>query len=365
MLSKFAELLINYCIRATKGDEVRISATYEAMPLVRELWRNLVILGAYPYLSLVDEVLDELFYTYASEDLLKHVPRVERFIYENINAFVSIISNTHTKHLISVTPEKLSIRAKALGELSNIFIARESTGDLRWVTTIYPTKALAQEAGMSLIAYEDFIFKALKLYEADPIDAWIKQTANQGRIVNVLSKVSELRFIGENIDLYLRVDGRTWINDDGRKNMPGGEVYTAPIEDSVEGYVIFTYPAIWRGVEIDGIKLVFKRGEVVNASAIKGEDLIKRIINIDEGSKRVGEVAFGLNYSINRFTKQILIDEKIGGTIHLALGSAYLGSGGANRSAIHLDLIKDMSKGKVIADGDVIYSNGRFLSDIL
>ncbi len=365
MLSKLAELLVSYCIKATKGDEVRVSATYDAMSLVKELWKSLVSLGAYPYLSLVDEELEEIFYLYASEELLKHVPRVDKFIYENINAFISIISSTHTKHLISVAPEKLSIRAKTLGELSNIFINRESSGDLRWVATIYPTKALAQEAGMSLIAYKDFIFSALKLYEPNPIDAWIRQAEKQSRIVNVLSKVSELRFVGEGIDLHLRVDGRTWINDDGRKNMPGGEVYTAPIEDSVEGYVVFTYPAIWRGIEIDGVKLFFRGGKVINASATKGEEFIKKIINIDEGSRRVGEVAFGLNYNINRFTKQILLDEKMGGTIHLALGSAYLGSGGTNKSAIHLDLIKDMSKGKVIADGDVIYSDGRFLSDVL
>ncbi|MEM4519179.1 MAG: aminopeptidase, partial [Sulfolobales archaeon] len=175
----------------------------------------------------------------------------------------------------------------------------------------------------------------------------------------------ELRFLGNDVDLIMRVDGRKWINDDGKKNMPGGEVYTAPIEDSVEGYILFSYPAIWRGVEVEGVKLVFKRGVVVESSATRGEQFLKKIINVDEGSKRVGEIAFGLNYGISNFTKQILLDEKMGGTIHLALGSAYSTTGGINKSAIHWDLIKDMRSSKVFADGDLIYLDGRFLSDVI
>lgn len=365
MLDKLAKLIVNYCIRASEGDEVKISATYEAMPLVRELWRELVRVNAYPILNLVDEVLDEIFYSYASDGLLKYVSKVDKFIQENINAVISIISYTHTKHLVSIDPEKLRVRSQALRTLSEVFMRRDFEGSLRWVVTIYPTKALAQEAGMSLITYEDFIYKALKLYEDDPINAWVSQSRFQEKVIDVLGRVSELRFLGSDIDLTLRVDGRKWVNDDGRRNMPGGEVYTAPIEDSVEGYVVFTYPVIWRGIEMDGVKLVFRRGEVVNASATKGEEFLKKIVDVDEGAKRVGEVAFGLNYDIDRFTKQILLDEKIGGTIHLALGSAYLVTGGTNKSAIHLDLIKDLRDGKVFADGDLIYSNGRFVSDIL
>ncbi|MEM4498913.1 MAG: aminopeptidase, partial [Sulfolobales archaeon] len=175
----------------------------------------------------------------------------------------------------------------------------------------------------------------------------------------------ELRFLGDGVDLTLRVDGRKWINDDGRKNMPGGEVYTAPIEDSAEGFIVFTYPAIWRGVEVEGVKLVFKHGVVVDATAVKGEQFLKKILSVDEGSRRIGEIAFGLNYGIDAFTKQILLDEKMGGTIHLALGSAYPTTGGTNKSAIHWDLIKDMRHGKVFADGDLIYSEGKFLSDVI
>jgi len=365
VLNKFAKLLVNYCIRASSGDEVRISATYDAMPLVRELWVELVKVSAYPHLNLVDEVLDEIFYRYSDEELLKRVSKIDRYVYENIDATISIISSTHTKHLVNVDSERIRMRSQALRVLNETFLRRDSEGSLRWTVTIYPTKALAQEAGMSLIAYEDFIYRALKLYEEDVISAWVKQAEGQGKVINLLEGVSELRFLGDGVDLTLRVDGRKWINDDGRKNMPGGEVYTAPIEDSAEGFIVFTYPAIWRGVEVEGVKLVFKHGVVVDATAVKGEQFLKKILSVDEGSRRIGEIAFGLNYGIDAFTKQILLDEKMGGTIHLALGSAYPTTGGTNKSAIHWDLIKDMRHGKVFADGDLIYSEGKFLSDVI
>ncbi len=365
MLNKFAKLLVNYCVRASKGDEVRISATYEAMPLVRELWRELIKNDSYPYLNLVDEVLDEIFYKYSSEELLKHVPKIDKYVYENVDATISIISNTHTKHLVNIDPDRIRLRSQALRVINETFIKRDYEGKLRWTATIFPTKALAQEAGMSLMTYEDFIYRSLKLHEDDVIGAWVKQAEYQDKVIKLLESVSELRVLDDDADLTLKVDGRKWINDDGRKNMPGGEVYTAPIECSVEGYIVFTYPAIWRGVEVEGVKLVFRRGEVVDAGAIRGEQFLKKILSVDEGSRRVGEVAFGLNYNINVFTKQILLDEKMGGTIHLALGSAYPITGGTNKSAIHWDLIKDMRKGKVFADGDLIYSDGKFLSDVI
>jgi len=365
MLGKFAKLIVDYCVSVREGDDVKIAATYEAMPLIRELWREVVIRGAYPRLDLIDEVLDEIFYMYAPESLLKHLSVIDRFIAENVSASISVVSNTHTKYLINVDPERLRVRSQAVRELTEVFMRRDFEGSLRWVVTLYPTKALAQEAGMSLITYEDFVFRALKLYEDDPVSAWVKQAETQVRIVNYLSRVSELRIVSDDTDLTLRVDGRRWINDDGRKNMPGGEVFTSPIEDCVDGYIVFTYPAVWRGVEVEGVRLVFKRGEVVEASATKGCDFLRKMISVDEGSRRVGELAFGLNYDIGRFTKQILFDEKIGGTIHLALGAAYLGTGGENRSSIHWDMVKDLRNGRVYADGELIYENGMFLEEVV
>ncbi len=365
MYRKFAKLLTDYCTSVRKGDEVFINASFAAYPLVRELWRAVVERGGYPFFNPRDDVLSEIFYRYANEDLLRHYSKIEETIYELGDVFISIISPTHTKPLASVDPVKIKIRSQARRKLTEIFMRRDAEGSLRWVATAYPTNALAQEAGMSPLEYEEFVFKALKLHKEDPIAEWVKQAEWQERIANFLNKVSELRIVAEDTDLTLRVDGRVWINDDGKNNMPGGEVFTGPHEDSTEGYVTFTYPAVWRGVEVEGVKLVFKRGAVVEAHAIKGEEFLKRMLETDEGARRLGEAAFGLNYDIKRYTKEILFDEKIGGTIHLALGASYPKTGGKNVSAIHWDMVKDMRKGKVYADGDLIYEGGKFLEDVI
>ncbi len=361
MFTKFAKLLVEYCTCVKTDDEVFISSTYEAFPLIRELWKEVVSKGAYPRLNLTDEVLTELFYRYAPESLLKYYSKIDEFIMENIDVRISILSSTHTKPLVNIDPEKMKIRAQTTTKLTEIFMRRDAEGKLRWVVTAYPTRALAQEAGMSPLEFEDFVFKALKLYRDDPVKAWAEQASWQEKIINVLKKVSEIRIVGEDTDLTINVSGRTWINDDGKVNMPGGEIFTAPHEDSAEGYVKFDYPAIWRGVEVKGAKLTFKQGKVVDAKAEVGEEFLRKMLETDEGAKRIGEFAFGLNYDITRSVRNILFDEKIGGTIHLALGAAYPKTGGKNKSAIHWDLIKSMKEGKVYADGELIYKNGKFI----
>ncbi len=365
MISKLARLITEYCVSVKQGDEVIINASLEAYPLVRELWREVVVRGGYPRFLLNDEVLTETFYKYAPQSLLSYYSRIDEFIAENVDVRISIVSSTHTKPLVSVDPEKLKLRAQATKKLTEIFMRRDGEGSLRWVVTVFPTRALAQEAGMSPLEYEEFVYRALKLYSEDPIKAWVNQAEQQQKIVTFLSKVSELRFVAEGTDLRLRVDGRVWISDDGKHNMPGGEVFTGPHEDSVEGVITFDYPAIWRGVEVRNVRLVFKKGVVVEARAESGEDYLMRMLEVDEGAKRVGEIAFGLNYDINRQTRETLFDEKIGGTIHLALGSSYIRTGGKNVSAIHWDLIKGMKNGRVFADGDLIYENGKFLNEVL
>ena len=333
-LDKYAKLIVDYCVSVKKFDEVGIYASTAAMPLVIELYREIVSRGAYPRYVATDDIFSEIFYRYAPKELLEYVSPIDRFIAEKINVRISILSPQHTKPLISIDPEKIKIRSRALKELREIFMKRDATGDLRWVVAAYPTNALAQEAGMSLLEYEEFVYRAVKLYEPDPVKAWIEQAKKQEKIINLLSKVDELRFVSDNTDLLLKVGGRTWINDDGKNNMPGGEVFSAPHEDSAEGYIVFEYPAIYGGVEVEGVKLVFRRGEVVEAYATKGQEFLRKMLEVDEGAKRIGEVAFGLNYDITRFTKEILFDEKIGGTIHIALGSAYLRTGGKNVSSI-------------------------------
>ncbi|ABN69505.1 peptidase M29, aminopeptidase II [Staphylothermus marinus F1] len=365
-VSNLARLLVEYCIEAGKGDEVVVNAGVEAIPLVREVVKYLVSRGSYPVMiNLSDESISEVFYRYATKDVLEHISSIEKYVLENIDASISIISPSHTKPFIGIDPEKMKIRSGARRELTKIFMERSARRELRWTVTAYPTKALAQEAGMSIIDYEDFVFHATYADTDDPVKKWVEIKEKQQRIADFLNNVSELKYEGPGIDLVLRVEGRKWINDDGKYNMPGGEVFSAPIEDSVEGYVEFDYPAIWRGVEVEGVKLVFKKGVVVEAHARRGEEFLKKMLETDEGAKRLGEIAFGLNYNITRFTKEILFDEKIGGTIHMALGAAYPETGGKNVSAIHWDMIKDMRKHRIYADGDLIYENGYFIKDVL
>jgi len=365
-VSNLAKLIVEYCVNIKKGEEVVISAGIEAIPLVRELVKEIVQRGAYPLMiNLNDESITEVFYKYAPTDVLSHVSEIEKQIIEKVPVTISILSPTHTKPLSSISPEKLKIRSQARKELTRIFMERSAKGELRWTVAPYPTRALAQEAGMSISDYEDFVFHATYADQEDPVEVWKSIGRKQQKIADFLSKVSELKYVGPGIELTLCVDGRKWINDDGHYNMPGGEVFSAPIEDSVEGWVEFDYPAIWRGVEVEGIRLVFKKGAVVEAYARRGEEFLKKMLEADEGAKRLGEIAFGLNYNITRFTKEILFDEKIGGTIHMALGAAYPETGGRNLSAIHWDMIKDMRKHKVYADGDLIYENGYFIEDVI
>lgn len=364
-VKRLADLLVEYSLGVEAGWEVSFNATTEALPLAAETMRAVSSRGAHLTVFLRDEVLAETYYRYATDELLRSVSKVDRFLMENLDAMISVVSSTHTKYLASIDPEKLKVSSAARRGLTETFMRRSAGGSLKWVVTAYPTKALAQEAGMSYLDYAEFVFRALKVDKPDPVSEWRRQAEWQEKIAGLLSKASELRFEGDGLDLTARVEGRRWINDDGRHNMPGGEVFTAPIEDSVEGVIEFTYPAVWRGREVEGVRLVFEKGVVVEAKAVRGEEFLRKMLETDEGARRVGELAFGLNYGVDRFTKSILFDEKIGGTIHLALGAAYPECGGQNKSAIHWDMVRDMKKSRVYADGDLIYEDGRFLEDIV
>ncbi len=360
-VSKLANLVAEYCTETRRGDFVVIVGTYESLPFLKELTRATLERGGNPHVEIFEEEVEEVFYRYASDEQLEFVSPISRLVAEKADVRIRVLSSTHTKYLCTVEPEKLKKRMRAQRELTEIFMKRDAEGTLRWTVVPYPTKALAQEAEMSLVDYEDFVYKACMVDIDDPIAAWKKQAEEQQRIAELLSKVSELRIVGEETDLYVRVEGRKWINDDGKKNMPGGEVFTGPIEDSAEGTIYFEYPAIWRGIVVEGVKLKFEKGVVVEASARKGEEHLRKVLETDEGARRLGELAFGLNYNIDKFTKSILFDEKIGGTIHVALGAGYPATGSQNKSSIHWDMIKDMRKGRVYADGELVYENGRFL----
>ncbi|MEN2975218.1 MAG: aminopeptidase [Candidatus Caldarchaeales archaeon] len=359
-ISRLARLLTEYSIGVRDGDEVLIRAGVEALPLVREVYRQVLQFGGYPHLILQDDILEEIFYRYADKKRLEYLSPIEKFMIEKIDASITIISRSHVKPLIGISPEKLRLRKAATREIMEIFMRRHAAKELRWVVSVYPTNALAQEAGMSPIEYEDFVYDACMVDSDNPTEKWRAQAEEQEKIVELLAKLDELRIISEDTDLTLKIGGRKWINDDGHYNMPAGEVFSAPVEDSAEGEIRFTYPAIWSGIEVEDVKLVFKRGEIVEAYAVKGEDKLREIIRTDDGARKIGEIAFGLNYSIKKYTRQILFDEKIGGSIHIALGAAYPDTGGENKSAIHWDFILDMKNGKVYGDGSLIYEYGSF-----
>ncbi|MEM3253865.1 MAG: aminopeptidase [Fervidicoccaceae archaeon] len=362
---KFATLLVNYCIGVKPVSEISISSTIAAMPLITEVYKKIVDAGGYPRIVITSEELVEYFYKKAPIQLIEYLSPIDKFMVENISGMIRIIAPTHTKPLSGVDPERIKKVATTSKALNDIIFKRDALGTLRWTVTAYPTNAMAQEAGFSPLEWRDFVFRAMKLFSEDPIEEWKKQASLQQKIADFLKKVKELRVLAEDTDLILRFDNRIWVNDDGKNNMPGGEVFSSPIEDSADGQITFTYPAIWKGVEVKGVRLKFRKGEVVEASAEKGEEFLNKMITADDGAKRLGEFAFGLNYDIKSFTKEILFDEKIGGTIHLALGSAYLQTGGKNISSIHWDMIKDMRKGKVFADGDLVYENGQFIKSII
>ncbi len=361
-LEKYARLLVDYSVSVSEGDRVAVMGPVEALPVIREVYKRALEKGAHPYIFLSDTVSREVFYRYASGEQLSFVHPVERVLFEEYNVHVSFIASPHTKPMMSVDPGRIAAKSKAIKPLRSKFLEKAARGEAKWVVAPYPTLAMAQEADMSPIDYEEFVYRALKLYEEDPVKAWRKQAEKQERIVELLDKVDELRIVGPGVDLTVKVSGRKWISDDGHNNMPGGEVFTGPVEDSVEGCIRFDYPAVYMGRAVEGVKLCFRKGVVVEYDAVRGREMLEKLLAVDEGAKRLGEIAFGLNYDIDRATKDILFDEKIGGTMHLALGQSYPETGGRNESAIHWDMVKDLKSkdSKVYADGELVYEAGKF-----
>ncbi|MCK4247048.1 MAG: aminopeptidase, partial [Methanomicrobia archaeon] len=337
MLSKLANIITGYSVEIKEGDLVMVQSSILSAPLIEKIYENLIMKGANVEIKLEPENISDIYFKYASEKQLKYVSPVRKYSIEKIDIFISIWADYNTKNMNNVDPGRMATRVAANAELNKIFMEREAKGELQWTLAPYPTQAMAQEAGMSLIEYRDFVYGTLFLDKDNPIEEWKKLSVKQEKVTDYLNKKSEMRFVGEDTDLTLSTKGRKWINCDGKKNLPDGEVFTGPIEDSANGKIRFTYPGIYMGKEIEDIKLTFKDGEVIDAKAAKGEDLLKKLLEID-GAKRIGEIAIGTNYGVQRFTKNMLFDEKMGGTMHLALGRAIPESGGKNFSSIHWDI---------------------------
>ena len=362
-VDKVAEVMVNYSVAVKPNDLVLIRMLDpSAEPLALEVEKHVLKVGGNPVFLMLPSRASEIFFKYASDEQLDWVNPMYKWLWEKVDVMISLIANANTKEMSNVDPARLSRSQKARAPLSKIFMKRQATGDLRWTLTQYPTQAAAQDAEMSLSEYEDFVYGACMAHLKDPAAYWQKISAEQERLVSWLDGKDRVEIKGENIDLTLSVKGRKFINADGKKNFPDGEIFTGPVENSVNGRARFTYPAIYDGREVNGVELTFDKGKVVKATATKGEDFLNAILDTDAGARYLGEFAIGTNKGVTKFTRNILFDEKMGGTVHMAVGASYPDTGAKNESAVHWDMICDMrSGGEIYVDGELFYKNGEFL----
>jgi aminopeptidase len=357
-----AKILVDYSVEVKPNQLVRVSGGPEGAPLILAIYQKVLERGAYPFLRVEPEEVEELFYSYASDAQLAYIPPFMKDMIEQIDASIGIWTDVNTKQLTNADPTKQSRRMVAMRPLSDRLLERAAKKELRWSGTIHPIQAFAQDAEMSLREFEDFVYKACLIHEPDPINAWKKVSKEQQRVTDWLNKAKQIHVVGPDTDLKLEVTSRKWINCDGHENFPDGEIFTGPIEKSVNGHIRYTYPACLHGREVEDVQLQFKDGKVVKATATKNEQFLLKMLESDEGAKYVGEFAFGTNFGIQSFTKNTLFDEKIGGTIHIALGKGYPESGSKNKSAIHWDMVCDLRDGgEVRVDGTLFLKDGKIL----
>lgn len=360
-VQKLAQVLTQYSLELKPGDKLRLRGTVESLPLVHEVYREATRAGAFVLPYLVDAALEEILLKEGSQTQLEFLPELRLQEIEYVDALLSIIGEANTKQLSGVDPTRMAALRKASGPVQKRINERYADGTLRWNATLYPTQAHAQDAGMSLSDYEDFVYGAGMLNEPDPVAAWRQQAETQQRIVEFLNPRKHIRIVTADTEIEYRCADRLWINCYGKENFPDGEVFTSPIEDSVNGHVRFSYPSVYNGREAVDVRLTFQDGKVVAATAAQGQEFLDAMLNMDAGARYLGEAAFGLNYSITQFTRNILFDEKIGGTMHMALGASYPETGGQNDSGLHWDMVCDLHEGEVYADGELCYRNGKFV----
>lgn len=363
-IARLARLIVEYSLGVREGQVVRIDGLEIAAPLALALYRSALEAGAHPYAHVGLPGLTETLLREGSDEQLRFVSPLQREEVEQIDAIVTIWSEVNTRELSRIDPDRHAAYLAAQRKLTNRRWERISNGEMTWCGTLFPTNGHAQEAEMSLADYEDFVFAACHVHEESPEDHWRGVSTTLEARASELGSVRELRIVGPDTDLRVSVDGRSWLAADGRFNMPDGEVFTSPIETETEGEIRYTFPAVYHGREVEDIRLRFEGGRVVRAEAARGNDYLQSLLDMDPGARVLGEVAFGLNYEIDRFTRNILFDEKIGGTMHLALGSGFPQTGGQNTSGLHWDMICDLRReGEVYADGELIWKDGRFLAE--
>jgi aminopeptidase len=364
-VAKLADLLVNYSLELKPGEIVRLDGGTVAAPLVRELYREALRAGANPRTRIEVEGIDVIALGEASDEQLTFISEIDRFEIEKVDAIVTIWGDLNTRALSQSDPKRVSKRIASRRTLTNRLWERIDQGEAKWVGTRFPTDAHAQDAEMSLMEYEDFVYGACHVgADEDPVAHWRGVSVELNERARELNAFTELKIVGPDTDLRINVAGRDWLAADGKLNMPDGEIFTSPVETETEGEVRFSFPAIFQGRGVEDVRLRFEGGRVVRAEAGNGNAFLQSLLDMDAGARILGEASFGLNYEIDRFTRDILFDEKIGGTIHLALGASFKKVGGENDSGLHWDMICDLrSDGEVYADGELVWKAGRFLHE--
>ena len=363
LYEKYANVLVNYSTSVKKGDLVLIRAqNYLAEPLVKEIYKAVLKNGANPIVRCGIESLNEIFIKNADDNQLDFVDEISKLEYDSADVMITIGSPLNVKAMAGADSSKMARRSKATRELSQKILKRSEKGELNWVIADFPTYALAQEAKMSLDEYTEFLIKSCYLDLDNPVQKWIEISKEQNRIADILNGTKTIHIEGEKTNITFNVENRKWISCDGKFNFPDGEIFTSPVEDSANGEIYFDFPAIYRGNISEKIHLKLKNGKVIESKADIGEDFLNSMLDMDEGSSFVGEIAIGTNERVKKVTGNILFDEKIGGSIHMALGASYPETGGKNVSGLHWDIIKNMqNNSSIYADDKLVYKNGKFV----
>ena len=364
-VEKLARLLVRYSLRLKRGDLAVVIGMPLSMPLVLAVYREALEAGAFTDIQMRLPEQEEIFLKMADEEQLRFISPLAQLPIAQYDARLVVPAYPNTRSLSGVDPARQAAWSEAQGPLVQRMLDREAAGEFRWCSFFYPTEGMAQEAEMSLREYEDFVFESCFLEEPNPAVRWETLGREQERLIDWLRDKREIHIVAPDTDLTFSVEGRNWINCCGHVNMPDGEFFTGPVEDSARGHIRFTYPAVERNRLVEDVRLRFEGGKVMEARASRNEEFLHQMLEVDEGARRLGEFAFGNNPAITRFTGEVAFDEKIGGTVHLAIGLTPPETGGKNRSAIHWDMVCDLRRGgEVYADGQLFLKDGRFVVNV-
>lgn len=358
---RLAEVLVRYSTEVKPGELCSIEGESPAEELIQAIYEEVLRAGANPVVLMTPERAQSSFFALADEAQLEHVSPVARLLVEQADVRIRVLADANPRELSQVDPDRQVRRQRANAEVMERMMARSAAGELRWALCQYPTNGYAADAEMSLSAYEDFLYSACLCDRDDPVAAWRAQAGEVNRLAEWIEGRREVHIAGPGTDLRLSIAGRHFIAADGRRNMPDGEFFTGPVEDSAQGTIAFHLPTTYGGREVAGVQLRFEEGRVVEATAERGEELLHQMLDSDPGARRLGELGIGTNFAIARGTRSILFDEKIGGTVHLALGRSYPETGGVNESSLHWDMICDLRQGGTLTvDGEVLQRDGVF-----